>query len=78
MGAEIKRGADGRKVQVGLGTCKVKDKNREQGRIEGICSVANYSVGRDRADIIKILLSYFALTKKSGPPPWKRTSGLKV
>ena len=41
-----------------------KDKNREHGRIEGICRAAGFFVGKDRADIARELLSHFCIDRE--------------
>ena len=55
MAAERKQGRE---------LARQKDKNREHGRIEGICSAADFFIGRDRVDIAQTLLSHFYIDRE--------------
>ena len=41
-----------------------KDKTHEHARIEGICSAADFFIGKDRADIARALLSHFYIDRE--------------
>jgi hypothetical protein len=41
-----------------------KDKSREHGRIDGICSAAAFFVSHDRRDIAQHLLAHFYITRE--------------